>query len=191
MMGIYQQQANFVCIILLSLFSLSGCKNRPEITVSDKYESSNLSKIITSNGYLSPDSINRSENICCFDLFVNVCDPSIDNEHFVGKGTIKLYNHEGGYLVWEDKDGFDEGKIGTICFVVNPDDQSDTYYIEIMLNNPFLNNPLKYAGTVPVSELLKFKTLPQWDESMNALHIQLCPDKDSCFFGQYICRMKK
>lgn len=190
-MDTYQQQANFACIILLFFFSLSGCKNGPEITISDKYESSNLSKIITPNGYISPGSIARRENICCFDLFVNVCDPSIDNEHFVGKGTIKLYNREGGDLLWEDEDGFDDGKIGTICFVDNPDDQSDTYYIEIVLNNSFLNGSVKYSGTVPVSELLKYHVLPQWDTSMNALHIQLCPGKDDCFFGQYICNTTK
>lgn len=125
----------------------------------------------------------------CFDLFVNVCDPAMDNEHFVGKGSVKVFSQKGGNLLWEDKDGFDEGKIATICFADYLDDPNDSYYIEILINNSFLDTPVKYAGTVPVTELLKFKLLKQWSNSMNALHIQLCPGKDNCFFGNYICRI--
>ncbi|MGL4332693.1 MAG: hypothetical protein ACRCZQ_02715 [Bacteroidales bacterium] len=125
----------------------------------------------------------------CFDLFVNVCNPALDNEHFVGKGTVKVYSKEGGNLLWEDKDGFDEGKIATICFADYLDDPNDSYYIEVIVNNSFLSQPIKYAGVVPVAELLKFRSLPQWDVSMNALHIQLCPEKDNCFFGKYICKV--
>lgn len=125
----------------------------------------------------------------CFDLFVNVCDPSMNNEHFVGKGSIKVYSKEGGNLLWEDVDGFEDGKIGTICFADYLDNPSESYYIEISLNNNFLNpKPQIYAGTVPVSELLKFKLVSQWSSSMNALHVQLCPGKDTCFFGSYICK---
>ncbi|MGL5730698.1 MAG: hypothetical protein ACRCX5_06225, partial [Bacteroidales bacterium] len=89
----------------------------------------------------------------CFDLFVNVCDPKLNNEHFVGKGSVKVYSKEGGNLLWEDTDGFDEGKIGTVCFADYLDNPSKSYYIEISLNNNFLNpKPQIYAGTVPVSE---------------------------------------
>lgn len=126
----------------------------------------------------------------CFDLFVNICDPAFDNEHFVGKGSVKVFSKEGGNLLWEDKDGFDEGKIGTICFADYLDNPSESYFIKIELNNEFLGaNPQIYSGTIPVSELLKFKLVSQWSNSMNALHIQLCPGKDTCFFGSYICQI--
>lgn len=125
----------------------------------------------------------------CFDLFVNVCDPALNDEHFVGNGSVKVYSQEGGNLLWEDEDGFGDGKIATICFADYIDDPNEAYYIEIVLNNSFLGKPVKYAGTVPVSELLKFKALSGWDSSMNALHVELCPGKDKCFFGQYICKI--
>lgn len=183
MMNFHTNISTFACIYLFLVFILSGCSNGADYSYTGKTDPSNLSENKTANV--------SHRDTCCFDLFVNVCNSSLNNEHFVGKGTVKVYNREGDRLLWEDKDGFDEGKIATICFDYNPDDQSDAYYIEIMLNNSFLNTPVKYAGIVPVTELLKFKTLPQWDTSMNALHVQLCPGKDSCILGQYICNTTK
>ncbi|MGL4994089.1 MAG: hypothetical protein ACRC6R_08235 [Bacteroidales bacterium] len=131
--------------------------------------------------------INRIE-VNCFDLFFNVCDPTKGNEHEVGTGMISVYDKVDGNLLYSDE--FGEGNIATLCFAndLTKLDAEEVYYIEVVLNNSFLvGTPVTLSGNATVEQLLKYKEASNWDEDMNAIHVQYCGQTTFCLLPGLIC----
>jgi len=131
--------------------------------------------------------INRVE-VTCFDLFFNVCDPTRDNEHEVGEGTISVYDEKGGSLLYSDD--FASGNIATLCFAddLTKENVEESYYIEVVLTNDFLAvNPTIISGTATVEELLRYKEASNWNDDMNAIHVEYCGQEVFCLLPRLIC----
>lgn len=117
--------------------------------------------------------------VTCFDLFFNVCDPTQNNEHFVGEGTLQIFDRAGDGRQLLHSDTFGSGNIATLCFMDNLTlaNNLESYFIEVEFTNDFI--PLlarKQGKTVTVGELLNFKSpAGGWETQMNGVHIIYCP----------------
>ena len=134
--------------------------------------------------------INFTE-VTCLNLFLNVCDPTKDNEHEVGEGTIRVYDKTGTKLLNEDT--FESGDLANFCFANNlqMDNEDEIYTIELTLTNSFLAGaPVKFKGQVSVETLLKYKTLSGWDTNLNLFHLVYCGEDEICF-GEGFCLEKE
>ncbi|MGL5893721.1 MAG: hypothetical protein ACRCZM_03800, partial [Bacteroidales bacterium] len=133
--------------------------------------------------------INRVE-VNCFDLFFNVCNPLMGNEHEVGEGVISVYDVKGGNLLYSDE--FASGNIATLCFGndLTKDDNDESYYIEVVLSNQFLvGAPVTLSGSATVEQLLRYKEANNWDVDMNAIHVEYCGQTTFCLFPGLICEV--
>lgn len=116
----------------------------------------------------------------CFDMFFNVCDPMLDNEHIVGSGIVELYDIVAGTpetykLLYSD--AFGNENLATLCFpdkLYSPyeDNTNEFYLLKVTLNH--YPTPVVYIKKISVASLLKFKESTAWSSSMNALHIVYC-----------------
>lgn len=128
--------------------------------------------------------LNRIE-VTCFDIFFNVCDDK--QEHFVGAGTIGVYNEQGTTLLYSDvfnggtlvNGEQTAGNIATVCFADNMeirDNTTEKFKIKVVFNAPFA--AYNFEQVISVDNLLKFKTWKNFDTSMNAVHVVLCGPND-------------
>lgn len=125
----------------------------------------------------------NSVDVTCFEIFFNLCNPALNNEHFVGEGTIAIYDKAGVDRTELMSDSFGEGDIATLCFADNltlPDNE-ESYYIEVIFTNSFLPLGERTHGRwVSVMELNDFKNpTGGWDEAMNCVHRIYCPTLES------------
>jgi len=122
----------------------------------------------------------NSVEVGCFDIFFNVCDPNLDNEHFVGSGVITLYDKEGDNRVAIMSDTFGEGDIATLCFVDNLTlyDDDESFYVEVVFDNDFLRQAQRVHGeTLSVAQLKAFKSQEGgWNSEMNCVHRVYTPN---------------
>ncbi|MGL4994090.1 MAG: hypothetical protein ACRC6R_08240 [Bacteroidales bacterium] len=116
----------------------------------------------------------NSVDVACFDIFFNVCNPSANNEHFVGSGVITLYDKIGEERVAIISDTFGEGDIATLCFADNLTiaDQEESYYVEVVFDNSFLKESQRVHGELlSVTQLKSFKSDDGgWNSEMNCVH---------------------
>ncbi|MGL4411155.1 MAG: hypothetical protein ACRCZM_01720 [Bacteroidales bacterium] len=122
----------------------------------------------------------NSVEVGCFDIFFNVCNPNLNNEHFVGSGVITLFDKEGSDRVAIMSDTFGEGDIATLCFADNLTryDDDEVYYVEVVFDNSFLKQSQRIQGEkLSVAQLKGFKNSNGgWNREMNCVHRVYTPE---------------